>query len=100
MAGAASSIGSIAQLNKSQQTHSLFHHGKKAAKAGKALGNQQQFATLLAAKQTSLSTAAAGKAITPVANGGNATSTTSTVSAATSSSPAAQTGNFSALLAG
>jgi len=77
MAGAAGSLGSIAQLNKSQQTHSLFHHGKKAAKAGKALGNQQQFASLLAAKQTTLSNSIASNASSPTANGGNSASNTS-----------------------
>ena len=54
MAGAASSIGAVGQLGKSQQAHSLFKHEKNGAKAGKAMGNQQQFASLLAGKQAAL----------------------------------------------
>jgi len=54
MAGAASSIGAVGQLGKSQQAQSLFKHEKHGAKAGKAMGNQQQFASLLAGKQAAM----------------------------------------------
>jgi hypothetical protein len=74
MAGAASSIGAIGQLNKSQQAHSLFKHEKKGAKAGKAMGNQQQFASLLAGKQVALQNSAAGGKGSPQAASSTATS--------------------------
>ena len=54
MAGATGSISAVGQLGKSQQAHSLFKHEKHGAKAGKAMGNQQQFASLLAGKQAAL----------------------------------------------
>jgi hypothetical protein len=54
MAGAAGSIGAVGQLGKSQHAESLFKHEKHGAKAGKAMGSQQQFASMLAGKQAAL----------------------------------------------
>jgi hypothetical protein len=100
MAGATSSIGSIAQSNKSQQAHSLMHHGKKAAKAGKALGTQQQFSTLLAAKQTALRSSATAQSNSSSAGAQGSASTPSGASATTSAASSTQASAAGALLEG
>lgn len=92
MAGAAGSIASIARLGNTQHAHSLFKHSKGAAKAGHALGNQQQFATLLANRQAALQNSlSAGSTPGGTSNSAStsaatsATSATSTASAGTAS---------------
>jgi len=96
MAGATSSIGAIAQLGKTQQAHSLFKHEKKGAKAGKAMGNQQQFASLLAGKQAALqNSAASGKSSSPTAS-----SAPSTAASSASLGQGGQESSLNALLAG
>jgi hypothetical protein len=93
MAGATSSIGAAAQLGKSQQAQSLFRHHNKGAKSGKALGNQQQFATLLAGKQTVLQNSAAP-------GGGSRPAPSSAAPSTAPTGQGAQESNFNALLAG
>ncbi len=96
MAGATSSIGAIAQLGKTQQAHSLFKHEKKGAKAGKAMGNQQQFASLLAGKQAALQTSAAGGKTGST----NASSAAATANSGSSLGQSGQESSLNALLAG
>jgi hypothetical protein len=96
MAGATSSIGAIAQLGKTQQAHSLFKHDKKGAKAGHAMGNQQQFASLLAGKQAALQNSAVG------GKNGSPTASSAPSTAASNASPgqSGQESSLNALLAG
>ncbi len=110
MAGAAGSIASIAQLGKSQQAHSLFKHAKHGAKAGHALGNQQQFASLLANRQAALQnglaaggasgTATAGRTAASTTTGSTAAATTTATGASVQTAAAPQENGSLSLLAG
>ena len=94
MASAATSASSIAQLGKSERAQSLFKHAKKS-KAGKPLGNQQQFGALLAAKQATLKHAVAANNTTPPGASGASPTTSSTepTSATATAQPSAGPGS-------